>query len=116
MPPAYPLEEVRRLAGLGPPRVHLGKRNAIDMVAGALTLKPEDAGAYILALIGRLTEDNYAHTKTDHPPPADVYGLPDGGRGWYIKFAIQRGRLLVISCHVPGEPLRTRSGTITYRG
>ena len=117
MPPAHDLEEVRRLAGLGSPHARPFKDNALDMVADALDVDLVAAEAHILKLVGRLTPGCYVETLTAKAPPADVYGLAEVGHGWYIKVAIDRGKLLVISCHAPSRPLHTRSGeTITYRG
>lgn len=80
-----------------------------------LDLGPQQAEAFVVGLLGRLGPEHFAETKTEKTPPADVYGLFFEGRGWYLKVAIDRGRLVVISCHPPESPLRTRAGTITPR-
>lgn len=114
--PAHDLEEVQRLAATGGRYFNPSENKAIELVAEALELTPDAARVYIQKLIARLTPNDYAHTLTEKTPPADVYGLSDGLRGWYVKVAIRRGQLQVISCHLPGEPLRTRCGTITRQG
>jgi hypothetical protein len=111
--PAYDLAEVQRLALAR--LAYLSPRKARDIVGDLLDLEPRDAEAFVLGLLGQLRPEHFAETKTEKAPPADVYGLFFEGRGWYVKIAIDQGRLVVISCHPPEAPLRTRAGTITPR-
>lgn len=112
MPPVHSLDEVRRFAAAAGAHVQVSEHNATEPVANLFSLTPEAAEAYVLALVGRLLPQNYAHTLTNKTPPADVYGLEFEGRAWYIKVAFYRGLLVVISCHPPTEPLRTLAGTV----
>jgi hypothetical protein len=92
--PAHELDEVKRLArGQGLPPV-VTRTLALDVVMARLGLGEPEARRQILEMV------------------ADLYGMQRHGCGWYIKVAIDRGRLVVISCHPPTSPLRTRSGTI----
>jgi hypothetical protein len=111
--PAYDLDEVKRLAQTG--QVQMRPRKSRDIVGDLLDLEPREAEAFVVGLIGQLRPEHFAETKVEKTPPADVFGIFFEGRGWYIKVAIDRGRLAVISCHPPEIPLRTRAGTITPR-
>jgi hypothetical protein len=82
------------------------------VVMARLGLGEPEARRQILEMVADLDLLDFAETLTTKAPPADVYGMQRHGCGWYIKVAIDRGRLVVISCHPPTSPLRTRSGTI----
>lgn len=114
MPPVHSLDEVQRLV-CDETASTIGRRLAIDVVRDLFDVGAVEADAFVRARVLSLRPEHFAHTLTNQPPPADVYGLEHGGRGWYIKVTIHAtsGRhLLVISCHPPTDPLRTLAGTI----
>lgn len=112
--PLHDLAEVQRLV-CDETAVTFGRRLGVDVVRALFDVGAVDAEAFIRDRVLSLRPEHFAHTLTNQPPPADVYGLEYEGRGWYIKVTIHAtaGRhLAVISCHPPTDPLRTRAGTI----
>jgi hypothetical protein len=111
--PVHELGEVRRQAqGHGPP-ARITQTLALEPVMARLDLTEPEARRWILALVVDLMPHDFAETLTAKAPPADVYGVQRQGCGWYVKVALEpSGRLVVISCHPPTGPLRTRLGSV----
>lgn len=61
----------------------------------------------MLNAIAGLTNDNFSDTLHERSPPADVYGVSLERVGWYVKLAIVKDRLVVISFHPPERRLKT---------
>lgn len=113
--PLYDLVVIQRQATTNPAIVMVNNANATETVMGTLGLDAVKARGFVLSLVSRLTEENYAGPFDAMKPPADVYGIFAEGWGWYLKFSLRHGRLHVHSCHPPTDPLRTRTETVTTR-
>src|SRR4051812_41146257 len=48
----------------------------------------------------------------DPPVWTDAYGLRDDDGGWFVKFCVVHGRVVIISCHGPERPLLCADGTV----
>lgn len=110
--PAHDLNEIRRLAREDAANARLDERRAVEVVQDALGLTADKAVDYILAMIADLDPSGYSETLRNKPPPVDVYGCERDRRAWYVKVAIWGRRLIVVSCHPPTKPMRTRGGTV----
>jgi hypothetical protein len=113
--PWYDLTTVQKQAAMSPAIVVVNNANATETVMGTLGMDAAQARAFVLALVVRLMEGNYAGPFDAMRPPADVYGIFAEGWGWYLKFSMRHGRLHIHSCHPPADPLRTRTETVTTR-
>lgn len=46
---------------------------------------------------------------------ADIYGVRNAGRDWYLKLYVVQRDVIVASCHPPERPLRRVDGIVVGR-
>jgi hypothetical protein len=109
--PTYDLAEVQRVARLA--RVHW--RRASRIIGVRLGICTPHAEALARRKVGALRPQNFVCSRLhDYDPPiwTDVYGLRDEDGRWFIKLAVEHGRVVVISCHGPERALTCVDGTV----
>ena len=108
--PKYDLASVAKLFRLA----SIGRQRATRQVANRLGLGEPEAEAYIRARLVALEPGGYVGTfamEWDARVVADVYGVVDEHGGWYVKFYVEHGRVVVASFHEPEHDLACKDGT-----
>lgn len=108
--PKHDLAHVRKLAKYAA----VGRQRARREVANRLGVGEPEAEAYIRARLGTLASGSYVGTYAMEWDPrvvADVYGLVDEHGGWYVKFYLEHGRVVVASFHEPEHDVVCKDGT-----
>lgn len=106
---AYPLAEVRRLA-----RFAAVGRRVVQRTREAYPLSEPEVEAFIRRTIAALKDEDFAEVVAqdygDLTIDADVYGVRNKEGAWYVKFYVQHGRVVVLSCHTPEFPITCANG------
>lgn len=105
--PFWELSRVKALAAAN--RLILSRSRALNFFEA-----DEIAVAMAKQVLAALVVGQFAETLLQ-PAKCDVYGVLLSGKGWYLKFTIERGppeELLVISLHPLERSLKTNTGVV----
>lgn len=106
----YELTEVKELILAG--RVSVVRSTAVDMVQEVLGCGPVEAERFCVGVVSSLNDGNYSGPVTLATGKADTYGKIVSGYPWFIKFLVDDGEVIIISCHLPQYDIETESALI----
>jgi hypothetical protein len=108
--PTYPLGDVQQLvkkARIGPSVLRRTRQDCgLDEMS--------DVKAFIIGCIRKLANADFAYSEEQEydsgPIFADIYGLVNSRRAWFIKFYLEHGQLTIASCHAPDRDIVCADG------